>query len=43
MSLDIFGPLATPFVVIPPGRKFPVDTDWPHKGISLAELNRRRL
>ena len=42
MSLDILGALApAPFVVIPAGRKFPNETDWPHKGISLVELNRR--
>ena len=43
MSLEILGALApAPFVVIPPGRKFPTERDWPHKGISLGELNRRR-
>jgi hypothetical protein len=42
MSLEILGALApAPFVVIPAGRKAPVTADWPHKGISLAELNRR--
>jgi hypothetical protein len=42
MSLEILGALApTPFAVIPAGRKFPVATDWQHKGISLAELKQR--
>jgi hypothetical protein len=41
MSLEILGAMASaPFVIIPAGRKFPIEKDWPHKGVSLAELNR---
>jgi hypothetical protein len=41
--LEILGAMSpAPFLVLPPGRKFPNYGGWQHEGISLAELNRRR-